>query len=183
MSQSFSAENFLKTLSEGNLKDALILQGLVKQSVSDPSILLFSEGAGCTIWVPVPIDIIDRVEYLGVTPCRDHTHPLVRLHFKIPPATNREASVFAELLKIRATAPSLPATITHGIARRFSRQMTGNWYCEKHAHCGDGSFQTGSSVSADKNIAEAEAEQEARDSCSNRGGVLSVGGGYCEFGV
>lgn len=181
MSQSFSPEDFVKTLSDGNLKDALILQGLVKQLKNDPSVLLFSEGAECAIWVTIPIDIIDKVEVLEVPPYRDHPHQLVRLHFKAPSATNREASVFAELLKMRVAVSSQPTTFTHGIARRFPGLMTGEWYCEKHAHCGDGSFQTGSAVSPLKSIAEAEAEREARDSCRNRGDVLSVGGGYCDL--
>lgn len=78
MSTSFSGEDFAKALVEGSLKEPLVLFGMVKSS-EDPKVVLFSLGTSCQQWTSIPIEMVNKVEWLGKISCRDHTHDLVLL--------------------------------------------------------------------------------------------------------
>jgi hypothetical protein len=72
---------------------------MAKPVAGDTNSIFYSEGTTCTSWLKVPVDLIDSVEVLSEVPCKDHTHPLVRLHFRSPSVENKEATLLHELLK------------------------------------------------------------------------------------
>jgi hypothetical protein len=104
MPKSFTGTEFLKALSEGQLREPIIKEGLVKQEENDTNTLLFSEGRACQHWIKIPIEMIESVEYLTTVRCLDHEHPLARLYLKEPPADNAVASLFAELARQSSTS-------------------------------------------------------------------------------
>lgn len=73
------------------------LTGMVKKSEGKERTIQFASAGNCSGWVTIPLDLIEDVEVLSTVPCKDHTHPLVRLNLKTP--TNPEAKIFAALLK------------------------------------------------------------------------------------
>jgi hypothetical protein len=102
MSHTFTGPEFLKALRAGDLKPSLFRTGMVKPCDDDATALMFTEEASCSHWVKVPLDMIASVDHLGDSPCLDHHHPTVRLHLKDAPAQSREATVFANLLRLSA---------------------------------------------------------------------------------
>jgi hypothetical protein len=68
--------------------------------------LLFSSGSDCTNWVRIPLRLIDHVQLWRVLPCKDHSHPLVTL--VLPSPKHPDATVFAEIARPSASAPSDP---------------------------------------------------------------------------
>lgn len=66
--------------------------------------LLFAPGTSCGDWLPVPLRLIDSVDRLGKTRCKNHQHDLVRIHLKAP--TARDAKLFAHLLQRIQELPS-----------------------------------------------------------------------------
>jgi hypothetical protein len=73
---------------------------MVKESNEDPTVILFTPGTACQRWAPVPVAMIDNVEWLGKVRCKEHTHHHVRLALK--EASGPEAKVLATLLEIFA---------------------------------------------------------------------------------
>jgi hypothetical protein len=107
MPKSFSGPDLLKALSEGGLRDlreAIIKEGIVKQDENDPNAILYSESLSSTSWMSIPVEMIEKAEYIKNVHCNGHEHPFVRLHFKEPAQDNKEASVFADLLR-RSSQP------------------------------------------------------------------------------
>ncbi len=96
MGQEFTGTDFVKALAEGALKNHIVREGLAKQQEKDAKSILFSEG-DCTDWIPIPVKMIEKVEFIRNMPCKDHEHPFVRLHLKSP-VDNPEAEVFSRLL-------------------------------------------------------------------------------------
>ena len=108
MGQEFTGTNFIKALAEGALKNYIIREGFAKQKEKDTNSILFSEG-DCTDWIPIPVKMIERVEFIRNMPCKDHEHPFVRLHLKSP-TDNPEAEVFSHLLASSSSCPGLFGT-------------------------------------------------------------------------
>lgn len=106
---SFSTAEFVRKLRAGEFASApLAATGLVKTSEEEDG-LLFAHGSDCTNWISIPTRLIDRVEFLQVVPCKDHSHPLVTLVFSIPESP--EAQVFAGLAKLTSSASPNPQPI------------------------------------------------------------------------
>ena len=168
MQKELTNEEFVEALKSKTFENIVVVYGLVQEG--DPGYILFSNDTQCNDWIDIPIECVEAAQFLRNYTCPNGGDaPVFKLSLNIPEkGKNKTVRSLVKLLKRTASKP-------FGVMTDF------NWYCEKHAHCGDGTFQTGSYVSPVKGIAEAEAEQEARDSCRNRGGVLSVGGGYCEM--
>lgn len=116
---SFTVADFVATLRQGHFaSDPLSATGLVKipeekvrgkgkENVIEA--LEFAHGSDCTNWVSVPLKFIDRVDFLRVVRCKDHSHPLVTLIFSIP--ESEEAKIFAAIAKVTSTTSSnLPGT-------------------------------------------------------------------------
>lgn len=98
----FTGEEFVKAMSSKHGLPIpippLTLTGLVKPLAADlPDGVLFSPGASCSVWLPIPTRMIEKVDHLGKVPCIDHEHDLVRIHFKLP--TSDEGRVLADLLR------------------------------------------------------------------------------------
>lgn len=106
-----SGEGLEKALVEGTLLGATTtpgaepIVGMVKQAASGS--ISFSL-VGCDSWVDIPIVLIERAEQIGHQPCRDHSHPLMRITLKA--TDDPAAKVLGALL--RAMAPSGGATST-----------------------------------------------------------------------
>ena len=99
MSQQLSGKEFAQALQEGRLKMAIQKEGLVKQEGSSEDVVMFSENMACQNWISIPVEMIERAEYLRQARCRDHEHPFVRLFLHEPPSENTPARVLAELLR------------------------------------------------------------------------------------
>ena len=74
----------------------LTITGMAKKS-GTPQTISFSPGTVCKVWVPIPSALIEKVDHLGTTTCKDHQHDYVRLHFVNP--TTDEGKALTELLK------------------------------------------------------------------------------------
>src|SRR5436190_1043579 len=99
MFSGMSVESFLSSLVSGGPKMPLAKSGLVKTDEHIAEFLLFSTSSNCENWMQIPIAAIDKIDYISTMRCGDHTHPYVKLHFKEPPAENKIAGLFAELLR------------------------------------------------------------------------------------
>jgi hypothetical protein len=78
------------------------------QAAQDDRQLLFAMGVSCANWVHVPIERIESIEQITVVPCKDHTHPLVRLTLNAP--ETEEAMMYAALAQSNAffSTPAQP---------------------------------------------------------------------------
>ena len=81
--ESLSGADLEEALEEGTLTQAqTTLTGMVKQSEKGGHVS-FSQ-AGCDTWVDLPTDMIERADHVGQRPCRDHSHPLMRITLDEP---------------------------------------------------------------------------------------------------
>jgi len=103
--QTFSPADFVKALSTDTLKRPVILTGMVKKA-EQLDALLFSPANSCLAWVSIPLEMIEKVEWLGKAPCKDHTHDLVNLVLK--ETDKGEASFFADLLRAYTSQQNMP---------------------------------------------------------------------------
>ena len=84
MSASMSGQEFYQSLQQNKVGGgAVAIEGMVKLDEHGKGVVLFSPGTGCSGWVPIPVDLIERVEQLHTAQCRDHQHPFVRLFLKV----------------------------------------------------------------------------------------------------
>jgi hypothetical protein len=169
MAKSFTGPEFVKALSEGGLREPIVREGMVKPSENDTTSIEFSEGNMCELWTKIPVDMIERVEYVSNIRCQDHQHPLVRLFLKEPPAENKLAGVLSELLRAN---PRVRGQKT--VARAAS-----GWACGCSGTCYDG---TGTGATGyGSTIAEAISDCESRlkSTCLDNGGLKTYVGGGC----
>jgi hypothetical protein len=112
---SFIAAEFVVKLREGHfssppmsatglvkLPDDEAVKGKGKAKVIEA--LQFVHGSDCDHWVSVPLRLIDRVDFLRVVRCKDHSHPLVTLIFSVPETD--EAKTFAAIANLTSAASS-----------------------------------------------------------------------------
>jgi hypothetical protein len=99
MTHTYAVGEFLKKLNDGALRAPLISEGFAKPIEGNREAFLFSPGTSCEGWTKIPAEIVETVEFLGELPCRDHSHPLVRIHFKEPPPNDPFAAAFSSLLR------------------------------------------------------------------------------------
>jgi hypothetical protein len=71
--------------------------GMVKKSEGREEAIEFSPGGHCSHWVKIPLEMIENVKVLKIVTCKDHTHPLVKLHLKSPRTV--EGKIFLSLLE------------------------------------------------------------------------------------
>ena len=102
MTDTYNADEFLKRLTEGALRTPLICEGFAKPVDGSYDAFLFSLGTSCKNWTKIPCEVIEEVEFLSERSCRDHSHPLVRIHFKEASANEPFAAVSSLL---RASNP------------------------------------------------------------------------------
>ena len=105
--KTFKPDEFVAKLKSGDLGVGapLSLLGMVKDAEDDRH-LMFAGGTDCETWTEVPLDMIESIELRDVVPCRDHSHPFVKLYLEEP--ESEEARMFASLAKAQMQAPSGP---------------------------------------------------------------------------
>lgn len=102
-SKSFSGADLEKALTEGALTQAqTFLTGMVKPSEKSGHVS-FSQ-AGCDTWVDLPTDMIESADQEGQRPCRDHSHPVMRITLKEP--KDAQGKILLALLTQTATRVS-----------------------------------------------------------------------------
>lgn len=76
--QSFTGADLEKALKDNTLiGPGIALTGMVKTSEKAGHVRFTR--SGCEGWVDLPIAMIEKAEYLGNQPCKDHAHPVMRL--------------------------------------------------------------------------------------------------------
>src|SRR5215203_7201287 len=75
-----SGIELLESLRRGELSAPDAYVGIVKPSQRENSVAFAAKS--CDEWVDIPAELIDEVEVLRYVPCRDHSHPLVRLKLR-----------------------------------------------------------------------------------------------------
>jgi hypothetical protein len=98
MTNTYTADEFLKKLNAGALQTPLICEGFAKPIDDSREAFLFSPGVSCEEWIKIPAEIVEKVEFIGEHSCREHSHPLVQIHFKEAPANEPFAAVFSSIL-------------------------------------------------------------------------------------
>jgi hypothetical protein len=130
----FAPRDFVSFLQSENIKtSSVVLRGLAKVVEGETESVFFSQSGDCTNWIPIPVEVIDNVEHLGQTKCKDHEHAVVRMFLK-PPQENPLASLFAELLcHLQSEHSSFrsdrPLAATQRIDIRFESNGNGTLTC------------------------------------------------------
>jgi hypothetical protein len=93
--ETFTGEEFLNKLQNDEVISQIAFEGMVKKSKDDPKVIMFAHGTNCNGWVAIPAAQLEKVEVLSVVPCKEHSHPYVRIHLKRP--TTDEGSLFSQL--------------------------------------------------------------------------------------
>ncbi len=168
MAMSFTGAEFVKALTEGNLREPIVKQGMVKPSEDDPSSIQFSEGTACQIWTRIPVEMIERVEFVSTIRCQDHQHPLVRLFLKEPPGENKVAGVLSELLRAAPQA-----------RERTARAAAAGWACGCSGTCSDGTGTGATGYGSNIGAAISDCESRMRGTCIGHGGLQTYSGGGC----
>ena len=82
-SYSYSGKDLEKALEEGTLtQNKTVIRGMVKPSEKSGHISFTA--SGCNSWIDLPVDMIDDAVPEGNQPCRDHSHPVMRITLKEP---------------------------------------------------------------------------------------------------
>ena len=102
--RAFSRDEFQRRLQTDELEPPFTVSGMVKKADEGEGYFLFSMG-DCESWARVPLDAIRSAEPLGSLPCREHSHPVVRLEFA--PPTDENAWAFSLLKGMRRMAARL----------------------------------------------------------------------------
>ncbi|WP_146616024.1 hypothetical protein [Nonomuraea aridisoli] len=100
--KSRSPLEFLDGLRDGSLATQVEIYGMVDKSEDgNDDEIRFSQD--CTSWIPIPIAMIEEIEPLGTSPCKDHAHHIARISFGEPQSD--EAKVLARLVADMQRAP------------------------------------------------------------------------------
>jgi hypothetical protein len=67
---------------------SITLVGMAKKSDGEEKSIQFAPGQDCTNWTTIPLTAIASVEVIRTVPCRDHSHPLVKLNMKTPDSSD-----------------------------------------------------------------------------------------------
>ena len=98
----YSGDALEAALKEGTSADpTTVWTGMVKRS--DKGGYVSFARFGCETWVDVPIDMIEHARCLGVRACRDHSHPVMAIGFKVPKET--EGKTLLALLDQTGSSP------------------------------------------------------------------------------
>ena len=98
-SESLTAADFFVKLQHDQFDTTVpfFIIGMVKKSDGKEKTIEFAPGGNCSNWVTIPLEFIEDVEMLKTIPCKDHSHPLVKLNLKTPKTT--EGGIFYALIK------------------------------------------------------------------------------------
>jgi hypothetical protein len=108
----YEPDNFIALLSSGRLPEFIDLSVvcLIKTTDGDASCISVSAAGGCEDWLQVPVAMIDKIQHLGDSRCKDHVHPMVKLSLKLSEKEKAVAKLFVKLSAqanhTRSTAPN-----------------------------------------------------------------------------
>jgi hypothetical protein len=104
---------FLEKLVRNDLRPPLVLTGMAKKGEDDDKQVWFAIGTNCANWRVVPLNLVESIEALEIVPCRDHTHPLVKMYFKKP--NSEDSMLFTSLAIdiIRAARDAVVKVLEH----------------------------------------------------------------------
>jgi hypothetical protein len=88
------AEFVAKLKEEADHPLPLAFVGMLKTAEDDQH-LMFAQGVSCAHWTAIPTDQIETIELISEVPCKDHSHPLVKMQLKAP--ASEEAAMYASL--------------------------------------------------------------------------------------
>jgi hypothetical protein len=97
--ESLTAADFYEKLQHDKL-DTIVpfsIIGMVKKSEIEEKAIQFASGGNCSNWITIPLEIIEEVVIIKTIPCKDHSHPLVKLNLKTP--TTAEGIFLKNLLE------------------------------------------------------------------------------------
>ena len=100
-----------------------VFVGMLK-AAGDDQHLMFAHGVSCAHWATVPVDRIESIEQITVVPCKEHSHPLVRLTLKAPETA--EAMMYPALAQSTAFTRA-PAQPLEGMALNDPMQLKKRW--------------------------------------------------------
>jgi hypothetical protein len=102
----FSPAEFVEQLVSEAFVPPVALSGWIKVDKQTKGSLQFSPEQSCDSWITVPLSLVASVEYLGMTRCEDHRHPVVNLHLA-PPANDEMKALYSMLETMTAKARRL----------------------------------------------------------------------------
>ncbi len=150
MNKRFTPGEFLKKLAEGALWPPLIREGFAKPIEGRHDAFLFAPGTSCEGWTEIPGEFVEDVEVLGERSCRDHSHPLIRIHFREPSEKEAYATVLIALLR----ASDADSNLSHVLMSPVN-PFIGEWLARIIADFGDaGGQRIGGSDISPADIAE-----------------------------
>lgn len=82
--------------------------GMIKTAEDDQH-MMFAQGVTCAHWTVVPLDRIESIQVISETPCKDHSHPLVKMVLIAP--ASEEALMYASLAQSNAFMNSASQSI------------------------------------------------------------------------
>jgi hypothetical protein len=95
--KTYSGEEFLKALTEGQLKEAakpIVVYGAVRASDKTMEVLI----AGGK-WTALPMELVEKIEHLSTSPIREHEHPFARIYLREPLSGNAAATLLTDLIR------------------------------------------------------------------------------------
>jgi hypothetical protein len=125
--QLYSPREFLTKLQEGQIGRPIVFTGMAKANDQCDDELLFAHASNCENWIRIPLSSILQVEVLDIVPCKDHTHPLVRLHLKRP--ETEEGILFSSLADVSSIGTSRRLSLLR-IQRREDSIKQGKDNCD-----------------------------------------------------
>ena len=129
MNKELTGPEFLKRLADGTLRSPLVREGFARPVEGRHESFLFSTGTSCDGWTEIPCEVVRKVEFLGEHSCRDHSHPVIRIHFREPSADERYATVLSDLLPASNPEPGI-SSVTGLPIRTFIgvSPFIGEWF-------------------------------------------------------
>jgi len=114
-----SGEALVAALADRKLSSDHQYTGMVKASDKDKHVA-FAPGSCDSGWIDLPAEVIGKVEIIDQVPCREHSHPLVRMQLKLD-ESNPLHVMAGQLIasagsRLSAIQPSHPATASTSAA-------------------------------------------------------------------
>lgn len=102
--ETFTGASLEKALREGALDSSRTATMVGMAKPSDEAGYISFTRSGCDNWIDLPVEMIQSAEKIGDAPCRDHSHPLVKITLEKP--QDKRQQVLLALLA--DTAPTQP---------------------------------------------------------------------------
>jgi hypothetical protein len=118
-----SATALLKGMKSAGAAKPAVFVGMVKAAEDDDGVVLFARAGDCSNWAAIPVDAIEKLEFLRTANCDGHTHPLVQMTMRAPQTT--EAKAFAELAALHQAPHAAAASLVQPVAGGHQLALAG----------------------------------------------------------